>query len=263
MSNLDIARLVSQRSRYAWARLQQGRPILDADFNASAIGGAREVRDALLAIIGSAAVPADGFLPDLRVGDVLPAKLVRFGSLVEAYVLDFMLKAGPIYVGGMRFDLDAAQPAVFQRGCLQMGPGTAPRAALGRSRQLLVLRGFEQGVSAAEDRELMEAALGGADTTQRVIRRARVETYAVEAEDCVEAFEEVVERLTAGDVATYDPATAALASNARLGIGFLGIGTLAFGFIFTLFEILVAVLQAYVFTFLAAVYIQLSLADEH
>ena len=46
-------------------------------------------------------------------------------------------------------------------------------------------------------------------------------------------------------------------------LGFLGIGTLAFGFIFTLFEILVAGLQAYVFTFLAAVYIQLSLADEH
>lgn len=41
------------------------------------------------------------------------------------------------------------------------------------------------------------------------------------------------------------------------------IGTLAFGFIFTLFEILVAVLQAYVFTYLTAVYIQLALADEH
>ena len=46
-------------------------------------------------------------------------------------------------------------------------------------------------------------------------------------------------------------------------IGLLGIGTLAFGGIFTLFELLVAVLQAYVFTFLAAVYIQLALADEH
>ncbi|MFV0319888.1 MAG: F0F1 ATP synthase subunit A [Microbacterium sp.] len=46
-------------------------------------------------------------------------------------------------------------------------------------------------------------------------------------------------------------------------MGLLGIGTLAFGAIFTLFEILVAVLQAYVFTFLATVYIQLSLADEH
>lgn len=46
-------------------------------------------------------------------------------------------------------------------------------------------------------------------------------------------------------------------------IGLLGIGTLAFAGAFTVFEILVAVLQAYVFTFLAAVYIQLSLADEH
>lgn len=42
-----------------------------------------------------------------------------------------------------------------------------------------------------------------------------------------------------------------------------GVGTLAFGLIFTLFELLVATLQAYVFTFLAAVYIQLALAEEH
>lgn len=43
----------------------------------------------------------------------------------------------------------------------------------------------------------------------------------------------------------------------------LGIGTLAFGFAFTLFEILVAFLQAYIFTLLTAVYIQLALAEEH
>ncbi len=42
-----------------------------------------------------------------------------------------------------------------------------------------------------------------------------------------------------------------------------GVGTLAFGFVFTLFELLVAVLQAYVFTILTAVYLQLALADEH
>lgn len=43
----------------------------------------------------------------------------------------------------------------------------------------------------------------------------------------------------------------------------LGIGTLAFGFVFTVFELLVAVLQAYVFAILTAVYIQLALAEEH
>jgi F-type H+-transporting ATPase subunit a len=41
------------------------------------------------------------------------------------------------------------------------------------------------------------------------------------------------------------------------------VGTLAFGFAFTLFEILVAALQAYVFALLTAVYIQLSVAEEH
>lgn len=42
-----------------------------------------------------------------------------------------------------------------------------------------------------------------------------------------------------------------------------GIGTLAFGVVFTFFEILVALLQAYVFTLLTAVYLQLALAEEH
>src|SRR6218665_3787803 len=41
-----------------------------------------------------------------------------------------------------------------------------------------------------------------------------------------------------------------------------GAGTLAFGFVFKLFEILVAVLRAYVFALLPAVYIQLAVAEE-
>jgi F-type H+-transporting ATPase subunit a len=47
------------------------------------------------------------------------------------------------------------------------------------------------------------------------------------------------------------------------GFKAFGAGTFLFGFIFTLFEILVAFLQAYVFTLLTTVYIQLALADEH
>lgn len=41
------------------------------------------------------------------------------------------------------------------------------------------------------------------------------------------------------------------------------IGTFALSFAFTLFEIFIYVLQAYVFTILTAVYIQLSVAEEH
>ncbi|WP_170192108.1 F0F1 ATP synthase subunit A [Rhodoglobus vestalii] len=45
--------------------------------------------------------------------------------------------------------------------------------------------------------------------------------------------------------------------------GLFSIGTLAFGLIFTIFELLVALLQAYVFTYLTGVYIQLALVEEH
>ena len=51
--------------------------------------------------------------------------------------------------------------------------------------------------------------------------------------------------------------------NAEGAFKFFGAGTFVFGFAFTVFEILVAFLQAYVFTLLTTVYIQLALADEH
>jgi F-type H+-transporting ATPase subunit a len=46
-------------------------------------------------------------------------------------------------------------------------------------------------------------------------------------------------------------------------LGFLGVGTFVFGLAFTLLELFVAALQAYVITILAAIYIQMALADSH
>jgi F-type H+-transporting ATPase subunit a len=45
--------------------------------------------------------------------------------------------------------------------------------------------------------------------------------------------------------------------------GLFAVGTFAFGLAFSVFEIIVATLQAYVFALLTAVYIQLALAEEH
>ena len=42
-----------------------------------------------------------------------------------------------------------------------------------------------------------------------------------------------------------------------------GLGTIAFSIVFTFFEIFVALLQAYVFALLTAVYLQLALAEVH
>ena len=47
------------------------------------------------------------------------------------------------------------------------------------------------------------------------------------------------------------------------GIKLAGVGVLGMGFVMTIFEILVQVLQAYIFTLLAALYIAGALADEH
>ena len=46
-------------------------------------------------------------------------------------------------------------------------------------------------------------------------------------------------------------------------MGLLGIGTFAFGIAFTVLELFVGALQAYIFTILTAIYIQMALADEH
>lgn len=46
-------------------------------------------------------------------------------------------------------------------------------------------------------------------------------------------------------------------------LGLIGFGTIAFGIAFTFLEIFVAALQAYIFTILTTIYIQMALAEEH
>lgn len=46
-------------------------------------------------------------------------------------------------------------------------------------------------------------------------------------------------------------------------MGLIGLGTFAFGVVFVALEIFIGALQAFVFTILTAIYIQMALADEH
>src|SRR5947209_13809859 len=223
MPNADISRYLNQpRRHYAGARLQQGRALLDSDFNEGAEARGRDLRSSLLDIIGPAGTRDDGFLPALKVGDHVTSKLVRFGVTTQAHVLDYSLRAGSIYVGGALWEQNEAEAVVFQREFLQMGAATAPRAAFGLQHQLSYLRGWEQPVTAVEDGELLEPALGGADAAARVRRVRRVEVRNVQATDCAAAFAEVLEDLGDGDTATYNPATCELRSNARMRMTFHG-----------------------------------------
>jgi hypothetical protein len=223
MPNADVSRHLRQpRKRYAGARLQQGRPLLDSDFNEGAESRGDDLRESLLDIVGSTGSRDDGFLPALRIGDTVAAKLVRFGVTTQARVLDYQLRAGSLHVGGALWEQNEPEPVVFQREFLQMGAATAPRAAFGLQRQLSYLRGWEQPVTAVEDGEMLEPALGGADAAARVRRVRRVEVRNVQSEDCDAAFAEVLEDLGHGDTATYDEATCELRSNARLRMTFKG-----------------------------------------
>ena len=223
MPNADISRHLNQpRKHYSGARLQQGRPLLDSDFNEGAEARADLWRTAVVDIVGAAGSQNDGFMPALKAGDMVASKLVRFGASTQAFVLDYPLKAGTMYVGGSLWEQAAAEPVIFQRGFLQMGAATAPRAGLGEQRQLSYLRGWEQPVSAVEDGEMLEPSLGGADSAARVRRVRRVEVRNVQATNCAVAFAEVLEDLGHGDTATYDAATCELRSNARLQMTFQG-----------------------------------------
>ena len=223
MPHADISRYLSQPGKhYRSARLQQGRPILDSDFNEGADASRDDLRSALIDIVGAAGSPDRGFLPDVQLGDAVSARLVRFGTVGQAFVLDYPLRAGVMYAGGARWEQPEPEPAIFQREFLQMSAATAPRAAAGEQRQLSYLRGWEQPVTAVEDAEVLEPSLGGADAATRIRRMRRVEVRTVQARDCAAAFAEVLEDLGDGDTATYDPFTCELRSRARLQMTFRG-----------------------------------------
>lgn len=222
MSTEDISRFLFQpRRHYSGARLQQGRALVDSDFNEEAKTDDEDLRRILADVIGSAGSPNGGFTPELTRGQTVVAVPVLFGGAVPVFVLNFNLRPGSILLGGMRFELEASEPVVFQKDFLQMSPGDAPLAELGTRNHLVFLRGWEQPVTAVEDEEILEGAMSGADSTSRVRRMRRVETRRVDATEPAPAFDEVIADLTQDGSATFDEATSELRSNARMHIEFL------------------------------------------
>ncbi|MFL4470108.1 hypothetical protein ACERZ8_09595 [Tateyamaria armeniaca] len=221
MSSTDVTRLMkASKKAYVGTRVQQARRLLDSDVNEGRVARADDFTSALRDVVGLRGSRDDGFMPDLVVGQVVQSRLVRFGALVQAFVLDYDLKPGSMHLGGWYVEQPKATSVVFQREFLQIGPAAAPPAQIGTQNQLSVLRVWEQPVSATEDSELFEPAMHGADGALRLRRMRRVETRTVDADDCASAFDEVLETLGNGDTATYHADTGVLQSNARLQLTF-------------------------------------------
>jgi hypothetical protein len=253
MSNKDVTRLLQQPGkRYVGARLQQGRSLLDSDFNEGAGLAEESRRGALLDLIGPQGTPDQGFglgqaLPvgftvsqtaALRERETLPVRTVFLNGVpVNAHMVS--LRAGALYVGGMRFALGEAEPFVFQRGFLQMRTSDVPVLERERSpspfsprsprspdfpefRNFYYLNAWEQTVTAVEDEELLERALGGPDTTVRVARLRRAEVLGNlddRFDTCEAAWAELIRRLEA-DNGELDRTTYELRSKGRLQLVF-------------------------------------------
>jgi hypothetical protein len=128
--------------RYTSVRLQQGRVTLDSDWNEQAAISEHLERARIEDVVGTSAVPCgEGF----SVSD-------RANGLT--------LSAGRIYAGGLACEFD--EPTPLEQ--LLRNPLTP---AAGRT-DLLYLDVWERHVTAVDDPELLDPALGGADTTTRL-----------------------------------------------------------------------------------------------
>ena len=161
MGTPDISRSATDfRKHYKSVGMQQGRVTLDADFNENEDLHGEEERRALVDIIGPDGTPDDGFL----ISDVK----VLFGKI------DFAIAAGTFYLGGLHLEMDQTERFREQSDWLQFsGPALPAPPTAGRRFDLVYLESWLQPVTAVEDSELLEPALGGPDTStrMRVMRR--------------------------------------------------------------------------------------------
>lgn len=160
MPNIDISRDATDlRKHYDRVHMQQGRVLTDDDFNEAERLDAEDARRVRVDVIGPAGSPDNGF------------RLKTVGG-------ELTLSAGTFYVGGLRLELEADEPFNLQDDWLQQGssPNETLTAPAGEQFDFVWLDVWQQPVSAVEDKELFEAALGGADTSARIrtMRRARV-----------------------------------------------------------------------------------------
>ncbi|MEX2261845.1 MAG: right-handed parallel beta-helix repeat-containing protein [Bryobacteraceae bacterium] len=231
MTNADITRfLVQPRKHYAGARMQQGRVVLDSDFNEGAELVDEERRRALLEIVGPSGSPDEGFAADLDIGDEVTIQPVSFNGEPPIDTLNYRIRPGTMYVAGLRFeheertidDETSGDPIVFQRDFLQMQAADAPQPQPGATHsQLTYLHGWQQTVTATEDQEIRERALGGIDTSVRVRRMARVQVREVENDDCTAAWEAVRTEIEAEVGGAFDETGHELLSPARLRVTFV------------------------------------------
>lgn len=180
MATIDLSRHATDfRKNYTGVRMQQGRVLTDDDFNEQARLDAEDTRRTRIDVIGPVGSPDDGYLITNPLIDAATNRPT------------FTIKAGTFYLGGQRLTLDADEVYHLQKDWLQQGAVAGDRLTIpaGERYDFAYLETWQQPVSAIEDSELLEVALGGPDTSARVRNLRRVRTISGVANgDCNDAW---------------------------------------------------------------------------
>lgn len=165
MAHPDIARIgTDERKRYVSTGMQQGRPITEDDWNENSRLTAEEQRRVVLDVVGASGSPDGGFLID--------------DPKIAGGALDVRIGAGTLYLGGERLEMPAPERYLTQSDWLEQtaADGVAPPAANATRTTLAYLEAWQQTITAPEDAELFEPALGSPDTStrERMMRRVHL-----------------------------------------------------------------------------------------
>lgn len=194
MSTIDLSRMAHDPDKhYAGVRMQQGRVLTDDDFNDAAAIDAEELRRTRLHAIGTYGTPDGGFLPT--------AFTKTDGKL------DFTISNGNLYLGGLRLEMSSKDSFLAQKDWLSIDPSEKydPPRAGASSTYLAWVECWQQPVTAVEDSELFEVALGGPDTTARLRTMRRVHlTPADDATDCAAAWGAISSKWVGGTMNNGD-----------------------------------------------------------
>lgn len=227
MATQDISRFLLQPNKhYSSLHMQQGRVLVDSDWNERAAIEAEDLRATILDVICARGTPNDGFLITLSEDPAPDPEIETPDGEYETY--DFQLAGGSYYLGGLRLVIDdppGMETFLGQSDWLQVTSSGAymparPEPDEGENTRfdLVYLHAWEQPVTAIEDRELVEVALGGRDTSTRIKRMRRFMVTTVESDDCPTAFAELVTQLEESGKASFSADSGELVSNGRLRV---------------------------------------------
>ena len=190
MATKDISRMAfDPRKHYSSVRMQQGRVIVDDDWNENERIDNEDRRVGRVEIIGPTGSPDKGFSID-------NVQVTTDG------LIDFDILPGSLYLGGLRLEMETVQqePTPIyetyrtQKDWLQQPPNLHPIPSDERI-DLVYLSAWQRPVGAVEDSELFEVALGGPDTSMRVrnMRRVLIEPN-VQTMDCAKAWQNLTKK---------------------------------------------------------------------